>query len=87
MEPIFVTGAGVVSAIGVGKEETLRSLRSGTTGIHEMKFLPSCHRDLLVGEIRLSNEEMKVMLQQEGFRHTEIKEDQFGKQRFTKSWL
>jgi release factor glutamine methyltransferase len=32
-------------------------------------------------------EEMKVMLQQEGFRHTEIKEDQFGKQRFTKSWL
>ena len=32
-------------------------------------------------------EEMKDMLQQEGFRHTEIKEDQFGKQRFTKSWL
>ena len=32
-------------------------------------------------------EEMKVMLQQEGFRHTAIKEDQFGKQRFTKSWL
>jgi len=32
-------------------------------------------------------EEMKAMLQEEGFRHTEIKEDQFGKQRFTKSWL
>ena len=62
MEPIFVTGAGVVSAIGVGKEETLRSLRSGITGIREMQFLPSCHRDLPVGEIRLSNEEMKVML-------------------------
>ncbi|MBR6978923.1 MAG: beta-ketoacyl-[Prevotella sp.] len=62
MEPIFVTGAGVVSAIGVGKEETLRSLRSGITGIREMQFLPSCHRDLPVGEIRLSNEEMKAML-------------------------
>ena len=31
--------------------------------------------------------EMQTMLCQEGFAHTEIKEDQFGKQRFTKSWL
>ena len=30
--------------------------------------------------------EMEAMLNQEGFVHTEIKEDQFGKQRFTKSW-
>ena len=62
MEPLFVTGAGVVSAIGVGKEDTLRALRSGTTGIREMQFLPSCHRDLPVGEVPLSNEEMKCML-------------------------
>ena len=30
--------------------------------------------------------EMEAMLRQEGFAHTEIREDQFGKQRFTKSW-
>ena len=31
--------------------------------------------------------EMQQMLHEEGFTHTEIKNDQFGKQRFTKSWL
>ena len=32
-------------------------------------------------------DEMQKMLNEEGFRHTEIRQDQFGKQRFTKSWL
>lgn len=31
--------------------------------------------------------EMQQMLSKEGFSHTEIRNDQFGKQRFTKSWL
>lgn len=30
--------------------------------------------------------EMQQMLSEEGFSHTEIRNDQFGKQRFTKSW-
>ena len=43
---------------------------------------------LLFFEINpLCVEEMKGMLQQEGFSHTEVRQDQFGKQRFTKSWL
>ena len=58
MEPIFITGTGVVSAIGVGKEETLASLRAGKTGIGKMKYLSSIHSDLPVGEVPLSNEEM-----------------------------
>ena len=32
-------------------------------------------------------EEMKEMLREEGFSHTETRNDQFGKQRFTLSWL
>lgn len=31
--------------------------------------------------------EMQQMLHEEGFTHTELRNDQFGKQRFTKSWL
>ena len=62
MEPIYITGAGVVSAIGVGKEETLASLQTGKTGIGQMKYLSSCHNELPVGEVPLSNEEMVQML-------------------------
>lgn len=58
MEPIFITGTGVVSAIGVGKEETQASLRAEKTGIGKMKYLSSIHSDLPVGEVPLSNEEM-----------------------------
>lgn len=62
MEPIYITGAGIVSAIGIGKTETLASLLAARTGIREMKYLPSCHRELPVGEVQLSNAEMMRML-------------------------
>ena len=32
-------------------------------------------------------DEMQQMLSEEGFSHIEVRNDQFGKQRFTKSWL
>lgn len=62
IEPIFITGAGIVSAIGIGKEETLASLISGKSGIRKMKYLPSRHRDIPVGEVQLSNTEMISLL-------------------------
>jgi 3-oxoacyl-[acyl-carrier-protein] synthase-1 len=62
VEPIFVTGAGIVSAIGVGKAETLASLKASKTGIGPMKYLSSIHSDLPVGEVKLSNAEMMQML-------------------------
>ena len=61
-EQLFITGAGVVSAIGVGKEETLASLKAGKTGIGRMKHLNSIHNDLPVGEVKLSNAEMMQLL-------------------------
>lgn len=61
-EPIVITGAGIVSAIGVGMKETLASLKAGKTGIGEMKYLTSRHRDLPVGEVPLNNAEMMKML-------------------------
>lgn len=62
LEPIYITGAGVVSAIGIGKAETLASLQKGLSGIGEMKYLRSVHRELPVGEVKLSNAEMMQML-------------------------
>ena len=61
-DQIYVTGAGIISAIGNGKAETLASLLAGRTGIGEMKFLSSRHRDIPVGEVPLSNDEMRMLL-------------------------
>lgn len=61
LEPIYITGAGVVSAIGIGKAETA-ALQKGLSGIGEMKYLRSVHRELPVGEVKLSNAEMMKML-------------------------
>ena len=58
MESIYITGAGVVSAIGIGKTETLTALQTGQSGIRTMRFLSSTHQELPVGEVPLSNEEL-----------------------------
>ena len=59
---IAITGEGIVSAIGNSKQEVLQSLVEEKTGIGEMKYLQSSHHELPVGEVKLSNEQMKVML-------------------------
>ena len=59
---IAITGEGIVSAIGLNKQEVLSSLQEGRTGIGEMHYLQSVHHELPVGEVKLSNEQMKEML-------------------------
>ncbi len=59
---IVVTGSGVVSAIGVGKEQTLRSLRERKTGVGEVRYLATSHTELPVGEVKLSDEQMRSSL-------------------------
>ena len=59
---IVITGEGIISAIGNDKDAVLNSLRSNKTGIGEMMYLKSSHHELPVGEVKLSNEEMKAML-------------------------
>lgn len=62
MPHIAITGMGIVSAIGLDPSAVLRSLRSGTTGIGTVRHLPTVHKELPVGEVPLSNEEMKCRL-------------------------
>lgn len=58
---IAITGIGVVSAIGTNCAETVRSLLSEKTGIGAMRYTGSVHTDIPVGEVPLSNEELKRM--------------------------
>lgn len=59
---VFVTGIGIICAIGKNTGETLASLRAGRHGIGKITVLDTIHRDdLPAGEIKLSNEELAVM--------------------------
>ena len=59
---VAITGEGIVSAIGLGKEEVLQSLLQGRTGVGEVKYLQTTHRELPVGEVKLSDRQMKELL-------------------------
>lgn len=59
---IVVTGAGVVSAVGVGKAETLESLRAGRSGLSAVKYLETDRKEFPVGEVKLTDSAMVSML-------------------------
>lgn len=62
MDSIAISGIGIVCSIGNDASAVLNSLKEGRTGIGPMRYLQSCHKELPVGEVKLSNEEMKRML-------------------------
>ena len=59
---ISVTGLGIICSIGNNADSVLDSLKQGKSGIGSMKYLQSKHSYLPVGEVQLSNEEMKDLL-------------------------
>lgn len=59
---IVITGTGIVSAIGIGKAETLRSLLEERTGIAPLRYLRTDRCAFLAGEVKLTDEEMKRRL-------------------------
>lgn len=59
---IVITGSGIISAIGVGKGETLRSLLARRSGIGRLMRLQTAHSDLPCGEVDMSDEELKGLL-------------------------
>ena len=61
-DTIGITGLGIICAIGNNTGEVLGSLLAKRSGIGLMKYLPSLHTEIPVGEIKLSTEEMKAML-------------------------
>ena len=59
---ISVTGLGIICSIGNDADSVLESLRKGKTGVGPMKYLQSKHSHLPVGEVKLSNDQMKDIL-------------------------
>lgn len=59
---IKVTGLGIICAIGNDAPSVLQSLQNGESGVGPMRYLDSIHKELPVGEVKLSDAEMKSML-------------------------
>lgn len=56
---VYITGTGIISAIGNHTREVLDSLIAGKTGIGEITLFPTLHRGQLpVAEVKLSNEQL-----------------------------
>lgn len=61
-QSIAITGQGIICAIGVDSETVLASLKSKEIGISQITYLESNHKELPVGEVKMSNDEMKNIL-------------------------
>ena len=61
-ENIVITGEGIISAIGLDKLSVLSSLKEKRSGIGTMRYLNSSHKELPVGEVPLSNDDMRHQL-------------------------
>lgn len=59
---ISVTGLGIICAIGNDADSVLDSLKRGQSGIRPMRYLQSRHNGLPVGEVQLSDGQMKEIL-------------------------
>jgi 3-oxoacyl-(acyl-carrier-protein) synthase len=57
--PIYITGIGIISAIGDNVAQTLDRLRQSNTGVDSMTILPSGHSALLpVAEVKYTNAQL-----------------------------
>ena len=61
-QPVFVAGAGIISAIGNNIAESMSALENGKAGIGDMYYLNSLHKNKIpVAEVKLSNEELATL--------------------------
>ncbi len=57
---IYVTGLGMISAIGINIEETLQSVTQLKSGIGKLNYIESRHKERVsVGEVKFSNIDLK----------------------------
>lgn len=59
---ICVTGIGIVSALGIGKEATMASLRNKICHISPITHFETIHSDLLSGQVDQTNQQLSEML-------------------------
>lgn len=61
-QSIAISGQGIICAIGLDCKSVLSSLKSGEKGISQIEYLESNHKELPVGEVKISNDQMKNIL-------------------------
>ena len=61
-ESIVVSGMGIITGLGYGKEATFVALHSGRSGIGKIRYLQTIHADYPVSEVKMSDEEMRNFL-------------------------
>ena len=61
-EKLVVTGMGVISGLGVGKEKTLEALLAEKSSVGKIRFLQTEHTDIPVSEVPMTDLEMKSLL-------------------------
>ena len=59
---IVITGTGIISSLGVGKEETLKKLRAGQKVIGPIRHIHTKHSDLPSGEVEYSDDQLKELI-------------------------
>ncbi|MCK5809363.1 beta-ketoacyl-[acyl-carrier-protein] synthase family protein [bacterium] len=62
MQTVFVTGMGAISSLGVSVEQTYEALIEKRSGIGKCKQIQTVHTDIPVGEVSLSNDELRALL-------------------------
>lgn len=53
--PVYITGAGIITAIGLNRNDTLEALRCGRSGIASVEHLVTDHHEFPVGEVKMSD--------------------------------
>lgn len=59
---VVVTGMGIISALGVGKDAHLNALKEEKSGVGKINYLETKHTDIPSGEVKMSDDEMKSLL-------------------------
>ena len=58
MSNIYITGIGIISAIGNNVAETMNSIRSGKSGLTKLENIKSRQGDkIMVGEVKKTDDE------------------------------
>ena len=62
-ERVVITGVGIISALGTGKDAHISAFRTSRSGVTNVTHLKSIHaHEFVLGEIKMSNDELSEML-------------------------
>ncbi len=61
-DQILVTGMGIITGLGIGKDNTLQALLQKQSSIGTVHYLQTIHKELPASEVQLTNEQMYHLL-------------------------